>query len=110
MPNVLIVDDENFVVKSLVSSINWDSLKLHVSTTCTNGVDALDYIEHHPIDIVITDIRMPGFTGLDLCSSLHTKYPHIKIILISGYADFAYAQKAIKYNVIGYCVNPLDYY
>lgn len=109
MFNVLIADDENFVIKSLCSSIAWDMLNLTVTATCTNGLDALDIIEHHCIDILITDIRMPGFTGLDLCSMIHAKYPNIQIIIISGYADFAYAQKAIKYNILGYCLKPLDF-
>lgn len=109
MFNVLIADDEIFVIKSLLHTIPWDMLNLNIVLTCTNGQDALDYIEHHPIDILITDIRMPGFTGLDLCSIIYNQYPHIQLIIISGYADFAYAQKAIKYNILGYCLKPIDF-
>lgn len=105
----IIVDDEPFVIKSLLSSMPWDLLGIEVSATFTNGNDALEYVEKNPIHFVFTDIRMPGLSGLDLSNHLHEKYPHIKIIIISGYADFTYAQKSITYNVLGYFVKPLDY-
>lgn len=108
MFNVLIVDDETFVIKSLMNTVDWPSLNLSVVSTFSNGISALEYIETHPVDIVVTDVRMPGFSGLDLCHILSRDYPHIQLIIISGYADFSYAQKALKYNVIGYCVKPLD--
>lgn len=109
MFNVVIIDDENFIIKSLLSSIDWTSLNLEVVATFSNSVDALAFIESHVVHIVITDIRMPGITGLDLCSHIHNTYPHIRTIIMSGHADFIYAQKAIKCNVLGYCVKPLDF-
>lgn len=105
----IIVDDEPFIIKSLLASMPWDLLGINVSATFTNGNDALKYIEENPVHFVFTDIRMPGLSGLDLSDHLHEKYPRIKIIIISGYADFTYAQKSIKYNVLGYFVKPLDY-
>lgn len=59
-------------------------------------------------DIIITDIRMPGLNGLELCEKLHEANPNIQIILISGYADFSYAQRAIQLGVLGYCLKPVD--
>ncbi|MGL4737072.1 MAG: response regulator transcription factor [Cellulosilyticaceae bacterium] len=109
MYNVVIIDDESFVIKSLLGGINWQELNLEVVATFSSGVDALEFIKHHPVHIVITDIRMPGLSGLDLCHHIHQQYPSTQMIIISGYADFTYAQKAIKYNVLGYCVKPLDF-
>ena len=110
MFNVVIIDDENFIIKSLETSIHWKSLNLQVTATFSNGQDALHFIEQHPVHILITDIRMPGISGLDLCQYIHTHFPHIQTIIISGYADFVYAQKAMMYNVLGYCVKPLDFH
>lgn len=109
MFNVVIIDDENFIIKSLLSAIDWSSLNLKVTATFSNSIEALAFIETHVVHIVITDIRMPGITGLDLCHHINNTFPHIRTIIMSGYADFTYAQKAIKCNVLGYCVKPLDF-
>lgn len=110
MFNVVIIDDENFIIKSLETSIQWKELNLQVTATFSNGQDAFNYIEQHPVHILITDIRMPGISGLDLCQYLDIHFPHIQTIIMSGYADFVYAQKALLYNVLGYCVKPLDFH
>lgn len=109
MLNIILVDDETFIIKSMLNSIPWESLNVKVVGTFSNSIDALEFIKTHPVDLIITDIRMPGLSGLDLCDYVFNHFPHIQLIIISGYADFTYAQKAIKYNVLGYCIKPLDY-
>lgn len=109
MYKVLIADDENSIVNSLRGHIDWRKYGLEVAAIASNGEIALEIIEKQPIDIVITDIRMPQISGLELCMELYTKYKHIQIIVISGYAEFSYAQKAIKYGILGYCLKPLEY-
>lgn len=109
MLNVIIVDDESFITKSLVHTMPWESLEAQVVGTFSNAASAIAFIQAHPVHLIITDIRMPGLSGLDLCDYVCQSFPHIQLIIISGYADFAYAQKAIRYNVLGYCIKPLDY-
>lgn len=109
MHSVLIVDDESYVVSSLVSGVDWDRLGLCVTGTAENGAQALAKLEQSPADIVITDIRMPGMTGLELCQEIRRRHPATQLIVISGYADFAYAQRAIKYGVVGYCLKPVEF-
>ncbi|MGL4344936.1 MAG: response regulator transcription factor [Cellulosilyticaceae bacterium] len=109
MLNVIIVDDETFILKSILNAIPWDTLGLNVVGTFSTGTEALDFITTHPVHLIITDIRMPGMSGLDLCDYVYNHFPEIQLIIISGYADFPYAQKAIKYNVLGYCIKPIDY-
>lgn len=109
MYQVLIADDESYVIKSLCKSIDWEKMHLKIEATVNNGEDAFDILTKKTIDIVITDIRMPGLNGLELCHEIHQLNPNIQIIMISGYADFSYAQKAIKYGVIGYCLKPIEY-
>lgn len=74
-----------------------------------NGYEAIGIAERKEIDIAILDIRMPGVNGLELCGLLKNKNTKIQIIIISGYAEFEYAQKAIGYGVVGYCLKPLEY-
>lgn len=107
MLNVMIADDEAYVIKSLEISIPWDSLGLKVVCRAGHAHGALEQVQKHHIDIVITDIQMPG-GGLWLCQKLHEQNPRIQLIIVSGYADFAYAQKAIQYGVVGYCLKPVE--
>lgn len=108
MFRVIIADDENRVVKMLVSSIPWTKLGLSVEGTASDGREALRQAKENHADIILTDIRIPGLNGLELCEELHKNNSNIQIILISGYADFTYAQKAIQLGVLGYCLKPVD--
>lgn len=109
MFRVMIADDENSVIQSLLCSIPWEELELEVAKTASDGITALEVAEKEEIDIAILDIRMPGVNGLELCNQLRKKNDRIQLIIASGYAEFAYAEKAIQYGVIGYCLKPLDY-
>lgn len=109
MFRVLIADDENSVVQSLTGSIPWEELGLEVVKTAQDGTAVLEYVQREGIDIAILDIRMPGMNGLELCNQLRMQNERIQLIIASGYAEFAYAEKAIQYGVIGYCLKPLDY-
>lgn len=59
-------------------------------------------------DLIITDIRMPGMTGLELIQKVRSQHLNCEFIIVSGYNDFAYAKEAIAYGVTGYCLKPLD--
>ncbi len=109
MLQVLLVDDEDAVTQSLQYGIKWDSLGLHVASVAKSGMQALQYIEQHPVDIVVTDIRMADMDGLSLSQYLSVKNPNIQVIIISGFAEFSYAQKALSYGVVGYCLKPIEY-
>ncbi|MCM1188936.1 MAG: helix-turn-helix domain-containing protein [bacterium] len=109
MFRVLIADDEDSVVQSLLCSIPWEEMNLEVAGTVSDGSAALALAEKEEIDVAILDIRMPGINGLELCNQLRRRNERIQLIIASGYAEFAYAEKAIQYGVIGYCLKPLDY-
>lgn len=109
MFNVLIADDEESVIQTLREGIDWKSLGLTVAAAAQGGLQALEKIKEKDIDIAILDIRMPGLSGLELCQRLQGENRHIQMIIVSGYAEFAYAEKAIQYGVIGYCLKPVDY-
>ena len=109
MYKVLIADDERSVIDGLLDSIDWPALGMTVAACASNGRAALEAVRAQDIDIAILDIRMPGMNGLEACAALRKLREDLQIIIISGYAEFSYAEKAIEYGVIGYCLKPLEY-
>ena len=109
MYRVLIADDEPSVVASLQDSLKWAELGLEVAAVVGNGNQAVEVMKKESIDIAILDIRMPGLSGLEVCERLHKIRKNLQIIIISGYAEFSYAERAIRYGVLGYCLKPLEY-
>ncbi|QGQ93935.1 response regulator [Paenibacillus psychroresistens] len=110
MYNVMIVDDESVIKKGLLNFINWESLGCKVICDASNGFEALEHLTTHSIDIIITDIKMPGMDGIELAKNVYERFPHIRIIILTAYADFSYAQSAIKYNVVDFVIktNPTE--
>lgn len=109
MYKVFIADDEKWVVESLKSGIKWEELGFEVVGQALNGVQALERILLMKPNVVFADIRMPGFSGLELIRKVKEETDAvIQFIIISGYAEFAYAQKAINSGAIGYCLKPFD--
>lgn len=108
MYSVFLVDDEELVIKSLIASVDWASHGFIVAGYALCATDALLQIVDISPDVVFTDIRMPGMSGLELIKQLNDRsFPGLKIV-ISGYAEFALAQKAINYGAFGYCLKPFD--
>ncbi len=108
MYKVFIVDDEKYVVKSLKARINWEEYGFEVIGYSFNSTEAYEMILKMKPDLVFTDIRMPGRSGLELIKDIKESGLSTLTIVISGYAEFAYAQKALNYGSFGYCLKPFD--
>jgi two-component system response regulator YesN len=108
MHKVLIVDDESWVVESLKDLVDWKGYGFEVVGQAYNGVDALEAMRKYRPDVVFTDIRMPEMNGLELLQRGKSLPFPIHFVVVSGYAEFAYAQKAISYGAIAYCLKPFD--
>lgn len=108
MINIVIADDEERICKLIKVLGKWDELGMQVIGTALNGIDALHFIGNNKTDVLITDIRMPGCDGLELIEKVRKLSPGIKIIVISGYALFEYAQMAMKYEVKDYLLKPIN--
>ncbi|GIO37710.1 hypothetical protein J41TS12_25710 [Paenibacillus antibioticophila] len=104
---LLLVDDERSVVEALAETIPWESCGISTVYEATSGAMALEMLEHHPIDIVITDIRMPGMSGIELIAVIRSRWPLVNTMLLSGHADFAYAQQAILQGSFDYLLKPV---
>lgn len=108
MYKVFIVDDEELVVKSLKASVDWKHCGFEVVGYALSAEEAVEKIPSHKPDVIFSDIRMPGMNGLELIKLLKDMEVMAKFIIVSGLAEFALAQKAIKHGVYGYCLKPFD--
>lgn len=106
MHSVLIVDNEPIIRKGLVNLVDWQALGCQVAGAAENGQQALDMLHRHPVDILITDIRMPGMDGLELTRQVRKTCPDTKIILVTAYSDFEYAQEALRQQVVDFIIKP----
>ena len=75
--------------------------------SASNGLDALQLVEKHEPDLLLTDIRMPFISGIELARQVREIRPATNIAFLSGYDDFEYAKQAIQYNIISYMLKPL---
>lgn len=107
MYRVIIADDEPKVSKLIRSLIQWEALGLELVGVASDGLTALEMIGTLSPDIVITDIRMPGYDGIQLIEYAKGLKPETDFIIISGYRQFDYAQRAIRFGVEDYLVKPL---
>ncbi|MDQ1914526.1 response regulator [Paenibacillus sp. GD4] len=102
MIRVLIVDDEILVRIGLKTIIPWKENGFVLIGEAASGVEALSILREQPVDIVLTDIRMPGCDGLQLIEEIRTITPHTKCLILSNHNDFEYVQKALRLGAVDY--------
>lgn len=107
MLKVIVADDERRVCQLIIKLIDWEELGMVVVGVASNGVEAIDLIRIHNPDLIITDIRMPGYDGLEMIVRAKKINNNLEFIIISGYGQFEYAQKAIRYGVSDYLLKPI---
>lgn len=106
--DILLVDDETYVTESLEVTIPWVELGITSVFRAASGKEALHILENNAIDIVVTDIRMPGMSGLELIDEISQRWAHIRCILLTGHSDFEYTKKAIQLKAIDYILKPVN--
>ncbi|MDF2878699.1 MAG: DNA-binding response regulator [Clostridia bacterium] len=104
MYRVMIVDDERYIRNGIVSLIDWASLGCRVVQECANGLEAAEYIGQHKADIVICDIKMPGMDGLAFAEYVKQHEIKTKVIILTAYSEFHYAQTAIRHGVTDFII------
>lgn len=109
MYQLLIVDDEVSIRHGMANSIPWNQLGFAVAGMSADGTEAVEFVESHEVDVVLSDIRMPKMDGVELMEYLNQNHPQIKIVILSGYSDFEYLNKSIKNHVAEYLLKPTDY-
>ena len=105
--NVLIVDDSIWIREGLIKTIDWDKIGVNIVGEAEDGHEALSIIDCSEVDIVISDIKMDYLDGLSLSKKINEKYPNIQVIIITGYDEFEFARKALRYGVSDYILKPI---
>ncbi|WP_240419706.1 response regulator [Paenibacillus periandrae] len=108
MHNLIIADDDVIIRRGLSKNIDWVSYGFNLTGTVGSGKEALLLAEERRPDIVLSDIRMPHIDGLELAEQLIAKYPDVKIVLMTSYEEFKFAQKALKLKVFDYVLKPFE--
>lgn len=106
MINIMIVDDEERARDGMKSLIDWQEHQMCIIAEARDGAEALELLAQKPVDILLTDIRMPEIDGLKLIEMVKEKYPHVKSIIMSGYNDFNYAKQALLLGASDYLLKP----
>lgn len=105
---ILIVDDEALLREKIRSVLENAHLPVREYYLAENAFDAIRIVDEHKPDVVLSDIRMPSKSGLELAEYIHRTLPQTPVILITGYSDFEYAQAAIKNGVFDYLLKPVE--
>lgn len=107
MFQLVLVDDKRDVVEGIAGAKDWKAMGVEVHCFY-NGLEAKEYILNNNPDMVITDIKMPFMTGLELAKAVSEKCPQVRFVILSGYDDFIYAKEAIHLGVIEYLTKPVE--
>jgi two-component system, response regulator YesN len=105
---LIFVDDEQDVREGLTHEIDWAQHGFEVVGTAENGKEAYELIERLNPDVIITDIMMPFLDGIGLSRLVREHYPQTKIILLTGFDEFEYAQQAVKLHIEEYVLKPFS--
>lgn len=108
MYKVIIVDDEEMIRKGISKVIPWEKLKIDIVRMASSGVEALKIMKEETFDIMITDICMTEMDGLSLVEKVNALNSKLKIIVLTGYDNFEYAQRCCKMKVEDYLLKPVD--
>ena len=107
MMKVLLVEDEVGTRNLLRIIVNWEEFHMKIIGEAQNGREALFRIQEEIPDLVVTDIKMPIMDGISLAEEIMKKYPQVKVIIVTAYDDFKYAQKALRAGAVDFILKPL---
>ncbi len=106
MYRVVLVDDEQIILKGLMKVISWAEYDCEVVGTASDGKEGVALIRQLQPDILLSDIRMPNMDGLSMIAAVKSEFPRMQISVLTAFRDFDYAQKAITLGVTRYLLKP----
>jgi two-component system response regulator YesN len=104
--SLFVVDDDETVRQEIIRAVDWDRLGFTVAGEASNGEEAIQKMETLTPDVILTDVRMPGMDGIALIQHVREHLPETKVVVLSGYSDFAYLEASIKNQVFAYLLKP----
>ncbi len=107
MYSLIIAEDEYITRNNLVNKIQWDELGFHVDAKFSDGKEVLEYLKNNTPDVILTDIKMTNVDGIEVARFVAQHKLPVKVIFLSGYRDFSYAQEAVEYQVVHYIMKPI---
>ncbi|AIQ48109.1 transcriptional regulator [Paenibacillus sp. FSL R7-0273] len=108
MYKLILAEDEEDVREGIIAQIDWEQYGFEVVEQAENGREAAEAVDRHMPDVVVTDIQMPFMNGLQLAEWIRSRHPNTKIIILTGFDEFEYAQKAIKLQIDEYILKPFS--
>lgn len=108
MFRLVIVEDEELIRSSIARLVPWADWGFEVSGLFADGRSAIEHLQHHGADVVLTDVIMYDVSGIDLAHWVHTHAPQTQVVILSGHQDFRFAQEAMAYGVRSYLLKPID--
>ncbi|MBJ6745270.1 response regulator transcription factor [Streptococcus sp. 121] len=108
MRKMMVVDDEYMILEGMRHLLPYEDYQIEIVYTAESAEQALAYMEENPVDIVLTDVTMPGLTGLEMIQLMKKTYPQIHVIIMSGYQEFEYARQAVSLGALDYLVKPIN--
>lgn len=107
MYQLVVIDDETRILNGIVKTFPWEKWGYQVVNSFTNSLEALNYVGKNSVDVILTDIYMPGMNGIELTKKLQDIHPKVNVVFMSGFRDFEFARKAIQLGVKQYITKPI---
>ena len=107
MYQLIIIDDEEKIAEGIANLFPWEKIGFSVSAYFQSAEKALAYMKNHKVDVVVSDIEMPGMSGLELCERLMRE--NVRVVFISSFQNYEYLRSAIQYKVEDYLLKPIKF-
>lgn len=107
MYKLLIAEDENALCDQF-RRMDWSRVSLELTVCCHNGLEAYSFLLENPVDVVITDIKMPFMDGIELIKAIRREFPYIAVVCLSAYSDFEYTRVCLQNQVFDYILKPFS--
>lgn len=108
MIQAVLADDEGIILKGLKKLIDWERLGIEIVGEAGNGEEALKLIREKKPQLIVSDIAMPGISGLEMLREIGSQGLNTKVIFVSGYQEFSYAKDAVRYGAVDYLLKPVE--
>ncbi|WP_236291067.1 response regulator transcription factor [Paenibacillus allorhizoplanae] len=108
MYTILLIDDEPMMLKGMKYMLEHSDIPIRSILEATGGHEAIRLLQQFGADLIVTDIRMPDMTGLELCRMLSEQFPLVPCMIVSGHDEFAYAREGLRYGVKDFLLKPLN--